>query len=741
MKSREALLNLATLEIIVPNGIINFTQDNINTIFNKKSRSIAFFDEQLRFYFLISLPHDSGISDLVTAKAFFQQLEINVEASMVDASNLSVPAPPAQSIYRYPPGKSGKSRSSSATTSPSMPGTPICSSMYKNLNKASEGTVIYSNTYNLSLDDRDMLVTMRKDCWNCVIPLIAPIVFSHTRAHSPALSLNVSTSLLPSVENISKPVIISPTSESYAAHHFGKMNLLAGLNDDPAFKDSPAIFRIPSARLPGINNEPKRSIYPAVQPVKRNCRKMLNVKSALNVQLRTTNVSPLENTVLVSVVLANNNVEKTGSFVVESIKMNIPHGFVTKYELTHKSEAVDEFPMTLHPVDQATFLYNVTILEKPPLPKTDPPQHCPTPSPNSCVSSRRNSVASIFSNTSFEPPPPPEEDQLRSLSVIIKGSPIFEGEKISCIESEWNCTLDLTSLLNHDDSISPNKLNRSNQRTLSLTSKFRSLSSASSISSRSSIYLPTGITTPTVSRNFYSAMVNGYINKQITIINDNESFYSVNGVLSGGRTPMLPKSPTANIENSVVMSFFVNKDIVVGQVFTIQVYIVNKSSHVQNLAIIVPNKKRPNESAVRILSPISLSSKSSKSSKWSSVGHTDILIHGNPPPSQLEPFMEETEFLKKYFDIETPDADIVCLENNVRVGPLSPSSSEYVTLHFIAAKESLHVIELIQVVNTDTGLITNLRNVLEVLVSKDSSSKNENKYSDVIMKKQVIVAE
>ncbi|CAG8511299.1 16091_t:CDS:2 [Cetraspora pellucida] len=700
MKSREALLNLATLDIIIPNGILNFTEENIDNILNKKSRAITFYDELLRFYLSISLSHDSGISDLFTAKAFFQQLEINVEASMVDASNLSVPAPAAQSIYRNPP---GKSRSSSATTSPSIPGTPICSSVYKNLNKPSEGTIIYSNTYNLSLDDRNMVVTKRKGCWICVIPLTAPIVFAQTRAHSPALSLNVSTSLLPLIDEVSKQVIISPRSELYAAHHFGKTNLLAGLNDDPAFENSPVICKIQSANLPGIYNEPKRSIYPAVQPVKRNCRKMLNVKTALNVQLRTTNVSPSENTILVSVVLANNNVEKTGSFIVDSIKMNIPHGFVTKYEWTHKNEA-NEFPMTLHPVDQATFLYYVTILEKPPLPKPDPPQHCPTPSPNSCVSSRRNSVASIFSNTSFEPPLPSDEDQQRPLSVIIKGSPIFEGEKLPCIESEWNCLLDLSSLLNHVDSLSPNKLNRSNQRTLSLTSKFRSPSSASSLSSRSSLYLPTGINTPTVTRSFYSAMMNGYINKQISIIQDNDSLYSINGILSGGRTPMLQNSTASNIENSVVMSFFVNTNIVVGQVFTIQVHVVNKSSHVQNLAIMVPNKKRPNE-------------------------------------SQIEPFMEETEFLKKYFDVETPEADIVCLENNVRVGPLNPSSSEYVTLHFIAVKESLNVIELIQVVNTDTGFITNLRNVLEILVSKSLPPKNDNKFSDVIMKKQVIIAE
>ncbi|CAG8618887.1 17611_t:CDS:10, partial [Racocetra persica] len=654
-----ALLSLATLEIIIPSGIPNFTEENIDTLLNKKSRAIAFYDELLRFYLSIYLSHDSGISDLFSAKAFFQQLELNVEASMVDASNLSVPSPSTQSIYRHPP---GKSRSSSATTSPSIPGTPICSSVYKSLSKPSEGTIIYSNTYNMSLDDRGMVVTKRKGCWICVIPLTAPIVFAQTRAHSPALSLSVTPSLLPLIDEVSKQVIISPRSELYAAHHFGKMNLLAGLNDDPAFEDSPALCRIQYANLPGICNEPKRSIYPAVQPVKRNCRKMLNVKTALNVQLRTTNVSSSENTILVSVVLANNNVENTGSFIVDSIKMNIPHGFVTKYEWMHKNEAVDEFPMTLHPVDQATFLYYVTILEKPPLPKTDPPQHCPTPSPNSCVSSRRNSVASIFSNTSFDPPPSPEEDQQRPLSVIIKGSPIFEGEKLPCIESEWNCLLDLSSLLNHDDSMSPNKLNRSNQRTLSLTSKFR----------------------------------------------NNDSLYSINGILSGGRTPMILNPTGSNIENSVVMSFFGSK------------YKHSGWSGVYDTS-----------SCCKQVFPCS---------KLGDNGHTDIIIHGNPP-SQIEPFMEETEFLKKYFDVETPDADIVCLENNVRVGPLNPSSSEYVTLHFIAVKESLHVVELIQVVNTDTGFMTNLRNVLEILVSKDLPPKNDNKFSDLIMKKQVIIAE
>jgi hypothetical protein len=49
---------------------------------------------------------------------------------------------------------------------------------------------------------------------------------------------------------------------------------------------------------------------------------------------------------------------------------------------------------------------------------------------------------------------------------------------------------------------------------------------------------------------------------------------------------------------------------------------------------------------------------------------------------------------------------------------LHPSTCESVALHFIAIKESLHMIELVQLVDNDTGFITNLRNVLEIHVSK-----------------------
>lgn len=37
-------------------------------------------------------------------------------------------------------------------------------------------------------------------------------------------------------------------------------------------------------------------------------------------------------------------------------------------------------------------------------------------------------------------------------------------------------------------------------------------------------------------------------------------------------------------------------------------------------------------------------------------------------------------------------------------------------IRFIAVKEKLHTIDLIQLVDLDTGFVTNLRNVLEIFV-------------------------
>lgn len=96
-------------------------------------------------------------------------MDIFVEASIIDASTLSVPSPNPPAVYRLP------SRASSTATSPSIPGTPLPPPMDKRISKPTEGSVIYSYLYNPNLKDRQMVVIERNGCWNGVFPLIVPV--------------------------------------------------------------------------------------------------------------------------------------------------------------------------------------------------------------------------------------------------------------------------------------------------------------------------------------------------------------------------------------------------------------------------------------------------------------------------------------------------------------------------------------------------------------------------------------
>ncbi|RIA79575.1 TRAPP trafficking subunit Trs65-domain-containing protein [Glomus cerebriforme] len=696
MRAQETLLNDLTLDIAVPNGTIQCTKEEVDSIFTTKARTIAYYDETLHFYLIITLPADSGLSDQDAATNYFHQLEIFVEASIIDASTLSVPAPNPPAVYRLP------SRASSTATSPSIPGTPLPSPMDKRINKPSEGAVIYSYIYNPNSKDRQMVVLERNDCWTCVVPLVVPVAYVKTRAQTPALALSTIVTQKPQPKV--QIDIKSPEAILYAPENFGNMNLLEGLNDDPSFEDSTNRLLLPPSRLYPSDAKRPNSHSNSYQS-RRDFRKILSVKSALNVRMRTTSVSPLDNALMMSVELENNT-DAGGSFSVEVVNVEIAYGFVTRYDWGPKDNK-DKFPLTLNPVDQVTFLYNITILDDPSFPKLVPTFY-PTPNPHSRSTSRRSSIASIFSVSSSYVPP--SEDRQRHVSIVVRGSPVHDGMKSRSIESRWNCMLDLSNLRRREDAYPPPIPQNANQRS-SLQSRQGQIQSPSSTRS-GNLFSPTGSMTPTAGRSFFSADTNGRGRRQnssLPTIPDDHISLS-NGILSTGRNPLVEKPVETEVGDGVVVSFLVASKVVAGKIFTIHVFVVNRSKHVRRFTVMVPNKKRPNEKAIRNLVAAPLGAK---------VIQNDQIVTGNGNQSnQLEPFLDESEFIKKYLETETPDADIVCLENNVRIGPLHPSTCESVALHFIAIKESLHMIELVQLVDNDTGFITNLRNVLEIHVSK-----------------------
>ncbi|CAG8577496.1 10887_t:CDS:2 [Racocetra persica] len=699
MISREILLSEATLDIIVPNGILECNEERVLSILSAQSRSQVFYDELLHFYLVIGLSSDSAIYDLATMNEFFHQLDINVEASLNDSYNTSVPS--LSSIPRSYHHSIKRSRSSSTSTPPSIPGSPSSSDK---VNKMSEGSIIYSCPYDPNKDDQKMVVVKFKDSWTCVVPLRMSVNFMKTRSANPILSLNVSVSLQPS--SLMAP---KDASDLYSHQLFGQMNLLAGLADDPIFEDSP--FQIYPPRLQVLDSVNKRNMCGPIKCLKRNCFKSLSLKTALNVRMRTISVSPLDNSLMISIEVENNSTETPVSFAVDSIKIDVPHSFVTRYEYTQDKNV------------------------KPSLPTPSTQQHYSPPSlMSSRSSSRRSSVSSIFS--AKLPSPSPADDRQRPLSIRIKGSPILENEKIHAIESKWNCMLDLASLLKRDNSIPINKLIQQTQQNSRFTV------SQTSVSSRNSSFLSTGILTPLSAKTFNSDI---HFKKHLSVPTALESICNgingTNGTLIGGR---VPKSQKAVIDGDcVAVSFSVNSEVVVGQIFTVQISIFNKSSKIKKFTIKVPNKNQlPNNK-----SPLSIVSKLSGNS------YNDISmlsIHGNLS-DKIEPFINESDFLKKYLEFETSDADLVCLENSACTGPIYPLTSESVSIRFIAVKESLHVIDLVQFVNTDTGFVTNLRNVLEVLVrsktnitmfpTSNTETDNNSIFNDVIpIRKQLVVS-
>ena len=128
-------------------------------------------DEHIDFYLILRLPSDSGIDDVSAAKAFFHQLEIVVEAGLVDSTVVTQPQPAPLPVYRLPP---GRSRSNSAATSPSRPSSPLPGTAEKKQPKV-DGTVIFQSVYNPKAKDKDMIVFIRNDAWCCIAPLSVPV--------------------------------------------------------------------------------------------------------------------------------------------------------------------------------------------------------------------------------------------------------------------------------------------------------------------------------------------------------------------------------------------------------------------------------------------------------------------------------------------------------------------------------------------------------------------------------------
>lgn len=93
-------------------------------------------------------------------------------------------------------------------------------------------------------------------------------------------------------------------------------------------------------------------------------------------------------------------------------------------------------------------------------------------------------------------------------------------------------------------------------------------------------------------------------------------------------------------------------------------FIANKSEHARRFAITIPNKKRSND---RLFNNHQLSHKPSlsQSSDITLVEYNNSYEYVKQP---LDPFMDETVFMKNHSELVTSDTGLICLDNDVRIG-------------------------------------------------------------------------
>ncbi|KAI9255160.1 TRAPP trafficking subunit Trs65-domain-containing protein [Phascolomyces articulosus] len=706
--SSELFFNETEFRVLIPN-VSSETDPTPQEILSTASRRFTFYDEHLKVYLYARIPHQlAGTGDEVqqAIDTFFNQLDVHLETSIVDSGPHPQPAavpPPLQPSSSFS-SSSFHHRSISQKWNPSSSAPSSPKSHKRELSYGQRGPMsagpqpphqqqeqsalpFFSHTYNSRGKDPEPVIFEHEEAYCCIYTLTVPILYVKTRSNNPLLSFAFNVSYRPMTTNSrtqksQEDEETEDGKEDYDADLFETIDLLGGLSEDPVFSSTPLHQRFVvekhSRQSSGTFSQNSHTT-PQMLTLRRHVREMLAVRSGINVKMRTTNASVADKMVMMSVELEN-PLETGCVFVVDKVEVQVSNAVVS---VAFSNDV--KFPITLETLDQMVFLYNVTLLEdgsaKPP--PQQPPRMFPVRNRNTPA------MPTHYQDERLQP---------QRVSIQVYGAPLIDGVRAVPMRSKWNTMLDVTGMRQKRDEPDP---------------RFSSLlqsSTNSFVASRSSVAasLSTSASMSPGARSVGSPL--GQVmdgRKRMVLATSQNMAAAAGGGGSGPQTPVgqrapLPPAPgrkaEAEVVDGIVVSFTVPPNITVGKIFPLQIFIVNRSKHTRRFQVTIPNRKRQHHTA-------------------------DSMVKTTLPPLPIEqnpidPYMDEAEFLRQYFENETHEADIICLENNVRLSPLGPSTSQAVDVRFIAVKEKLHTIDLIQLVDQDTGFVTNLRHVLEIFVDK-----------------------
>ncbi|KAG0252445.1 hypothetical protein BG011_006955 [Mortierella polycephala] len=739
----------------------------------------------------MSLPDDLSTTHEDTARQvreFFQSLEIQVEAAFVDPLSLTAANSATQnSMYKgtngsRPASTQGADRKMSVGSPGGYGPRPGGYNEYGRV----DSTILYSYTYNPLEPGKEVEIRPINGLWTAIFPFSVPVSFVRTKTTNTMLMLSAHVLIRPADQVVPAA---APVDDQYNLECFSMVNLLEGLSDDPNFV---------SAVVPQHHyrpDTPRARVQPSVMaPVlRRSVRRTIAVRSALNVRMRTTRVSPMENPLMMSIEVENSS-EHGAKFMMTQLDVDVTNAVVTPLD----SAELTKLPMVLNSSDHVTFLFSISLLDNP-----EWNAESPTLPQGGFGSQNRNSSENLSQSGSGR-------DAQRQVTIVLQGTPEVDGVQGQTIHSRWNCFLDVSDLTKRDNSLAnatgvatnsggtpymganpkqlyapqpshpssllpsqhsasgtptshhnyqQHQLHHRNQSLPSSPQPQQALQRGSSLARRiSSSSSPAGHGAHGDLRARRSSIVsdgaqssqqqrgpltnagrksglgtwgygrsNNENSQGLAPVHEGSAHRSpmmghavvsteagnyedeMQGTVqrhggrpvmgNGGLSPVLGLDMASQALNGVtqggpehdggdgiVVSFAVTDRVVVGKIFNLEIFIVNRSRHIRRYTLVVPNRKRakggdPSQGS-KVLPPL-------PSGELAAVQNVPI-----------DPYMEESELLRRHVDNETTEADIICLENN------------NLNLRFIAIKEQLHTIDLVQLVDNDTGFVTNLRNCL-----------------------------
>ncbi|ORX95520.1 hypothetical protein K493DRAFT_314954 [Basidiobolus meristosporus CBS 931.73] len=650
-----------SFDILIPDVAPTETLASGVDILNAPVRKQLFFDEVLNFYLVIRTPTSSTLfknsKQEEIASLFHSLLQIQVQVDVRDGSSVENIDPSTQ-VYEFTE-KSGSYENTQHTNGHGGNSTT-------NGKPFIEGGKL-SRIYNLRPKEIEKLKLFQvNDELVCLYPLGVPLAFAKVKGQElvAVITIFINEKSVQDSRKISQSIPKEEEEEGESLENMDIITLMGNLSYDIGSLDDSADDS-PTTLLPSSYPFPRVGL-----PLEKiTLQKTISITQALEARIRTTVIGDKASFISLCLKCSNQT-----PVLLEKVETT-----VTNATVTYCGDEDGLFPMSFQATDHSTFLFDVNLIEN-------------SVTKNGSQASLPPLNGASYRKPSYQqqPPPPPKGSEERAYyaTITVLSVPQLDCFQGRSIRSEWKFPIEVSTQTKR---VVPNTPNLNMRPQSSPVPNRRQLGSAASDFE----YSPSGAH-PNL-RKFIPASTKLARSSSLTARPNSHL-----GIRTTDRRDMLGEdTPTLQLDNGVFISFTIPETpIVARKFFSVELFFVNQSGATRNLTVVIPNRKF-----------LKSSSKSPRPNRPASDASTD---------SRVAPMMRAPDFLRRQVEHEKSQATMLCLESNVQLSPLQPSSCQKIQLHLITTTEHLHTLLPIQILDTDTGSITNLRDVLEFYVEREA---------------------